>query len=327
MRARALAAGAEVAAASVAAAPEGGWEITADRLQRDASWDDGCGAANRPETPVESAAGVDGACASAQTAAAVEFFPRDATEAKCRDGAADASCGGRTGDDGPGGDSASRGGPPWLFALPAECNFSGARMDLDLIPALQVGGAGDARSSRSFRDLPDHSSSIVDDSHGSSTLRARAPQARGWMVVLDAAKACATHPPDLSRWKPEFVVLSFYKARPSRTAPCLICIAATAQRRADSYQFNIIAADFRRSGWPGSAHCPPRRASGALARQGVLWRRNGGGRRRTGSVLRAAAGRGGAGGRDGAVSLRSGCEAWCGRADDPLPRLQLPAPC
>lgn len=45
-------------------------------------------------------------------------------------------------------------------------------------------------------------------------------QARGWMVVLDAAKACATHPPDLSRWKPEFVVLSFYKVRPSCCVNC-----------------------------------------------------------------------------------------------------------
>jgi molybdenum cofactor sulfurtransferase len=32
-----------------------------------------------------------------------------------------------------------------------------------------------------------------------------------WMVMLDAAKQCATHPPDLRLHKPHFVSLSFYK--------------------------------------------------------------------------------------------------------------------
>ncbi len=32
-----------------------------------------------------------------------------------------------------------------------------------------------------------------------------------WRVLLDAAKGCATHPPDLSRHPADFVALSFYK--------------------------------------------------------------------------------------------------------------------
>jgi molybdenum cofactor sulfurtransferase len=71
--------------------------------------------------------------------------------------------------------------PLSLFALPAECNFSGARLDLRLVDALQQSGGADG--------VP------------------HAP----WVVLLDAAKAAATHPPDLSRFRPHFVALSFYK--------------------------------------------------------------------------------------------------------------------
>lgn len=31
------------------------------------------------------------------------------------------------------------------------------------------------------------------------------------MVLIDAAKGCATQPPDLSKYKADFVVMSFYK--------------------------------------------------------------------------------------------------------------------
>lgn len=32
-----------------------------------------------------------------------------------------------------------------------------------------------------------------------------------WMVLIDAAKGCATAPPDLSLYPADFVVISFYK--------------------------------------------------------------------------------------------------------------------
>lgn len=31
------------------------------------------------------------------------------------------------------------------------------------------------------------------------------------MVLIDAAKGCATKPPDLSKYQADFVVISFYK--------------------------------------------------------------------------------------------------------------------
>lgn len=32
-----------------------------------------------------------------------------------------------------------------------------------------------------------------------------------WMVLIDAAKGCATKPPDLSEYQADFVIISFYK--------------------------------------------------------------------------------------------------------------------
>jgi selenocysteine lyase/cysteine desulfurase len=59
-----------------------------------------------------------------------------------------------------------------LFAYPAQSNFSGVQHPLEWIEEAQ---------------------------------------ARGWDVLLDAAAFVPTNPLDLSRWRPEFVALSFYK--------------------------------------------------------------------------------------------------------------------
>ncbi|KAL2641505.1 hypothetical protein R1flu_009092 [Riccia fluitans] len=67
-----------------------------------------------------------------------------------------------------------------LFAFPQECNFSGVRFDLGLIPHVQ---------------------------HGSHTESQR----EKWLVLLDAAKGCSTSPPDLHRFPADFVAISFYK--------------------------------------------------------------------------------------------------------------------
>ena len=61
---------------------------------------------------------------------------------------------------------------PGLFAFPAQSNFSGVQHDLAFIEAAQ---------------------------------------SRGWDVLLDAAAFVPTNRLDLSRWHPDFVVLSFYK--------------------------------------------------------------------------------------------------------------------
>lgn len=59
-----------------------------------------------------------------------------------------------------------------LFAFPSESNFTGVRYSLEAIHQWQE---------------------------------------RGYRVLLDAAKASASRPPDLGRYRPDFVVLSYYK--------------------------------------------------------------------------------------------------------------------
>ncbi|KAA8527170.1 hypothetical protein F0562_008601 [Nyssa sinensis] len=72
-----------------------------------------------------------------------------------------------------------------LFAFPSECNFSGVRFNLNLV-----------------RIIKEDSGRILKGS----------PNCKGcWMVLIDAAKGCATDPPDLSKYQADFVVISFYK--------------------------------------------------------------------------------------------------------------------
>ncbi|CAL5402452.1 unnamed protein product [Camellia sinensis] len=72
-----------------------------------------------------------------------------------------------------------------LFAFPSECNFSGSRFSLDLVNIIK-----------------DDSERVLEGS----------PYCKGrWMVLLDAAKGCATEPPDLSKYQADFVIISFYK--------------------------------------------------------------------------------------------------------------------
>ncbi|KAK6149517.1 hypothetical protein DH2020_017042 [Rehmannia glutinosa] len=72
-----------------------------------------------------------------------------------------------------------------LFAFPSECNFSGRRFNLDLVNV------------------------IKEDSY---EMPGTSPRHSGhWVVLIDAAKGSATSPPDLSKYKADFVVVSFYK--------------------------------------------------------------------------------------------------------------------
>ncbi|XP_070018899.1 molybdenum cofactor sulfurase isoform X2 [Nicotiana sylvestris] len=72
-----------------------------------------------------------------------------------------------------------------LFAFPSECNFSGRKFDPYLVKVIK-----------------EESERIL----GSSQY------GRGcWLVLIDAAKGCATDPADLSKFKADFVVFSFYK--------------------------------------------------------------------------------------------------------------------
>ncbi|XP_059284298.1 molybdenum cofactor sulfurase isoform X1 [Lycium ferocissimum] len=73
-----------------------------------------------------------------------------------------------------------------LFAFPSECNFSGRKFDPYLVNIIKE--------------------------EGSERILASSQYCRGcWLVLIDAAKGCATDPPDLSKFKADFVVFSFYK--------------------------------------------------------------------------------------------------------------------
>ncbi|KAF7140730.1 hypothetical protein RHSIM_Rhsim06G0239800 [Rhododendron simsii] len=72
-----------------------------------------------------------------------------------------------------------------LFAFPSECNFSGSRFGLHLVNTVK-----------------DDTVRVLEGS----------PYCKGrWMVLIDAAKGCATKPPDLSKYQADYVIISFYK--------------------------------------------------------------------------------------------------------------------
>lgn len=72
-----------------------------------------------------------------------------------------------------------------LFAFPAESNFSGSRYSLDIVKFIQDGKQFSVPSKNSER--------------------------KRFRVLVDAAKASASFPPNLSVYKPDFVVMSYYK--------------------------------------------------------------------------------------------------------------------
>ncbi|CAE5957663.1 unnamed protein product [Arabidopsis arenosa] len=80
----------------------------------------------------------------------------------------------------------SRGNAYNLFAFPSECNFSGLRFNLDLVKLIK-----------------ENPETMLQGSPFSKSKR--------WMVLIDAAKGCATLPPDLLEYPADFVVVSFYK--------------------------------------------------------------------------------------------------------------------
>ncbi|KAL5199302.1 hypothetical protein ABZP36_020505 [Zizania latifolia] len=67
-----------------------------------------------------------------------------------------------------------------IFAFPSECNFSGQKFNLNLVKLIKEG------------KIP-------------------LQQQGQWMVLIDAAKGCATEPPNLTLYPADFVVCSFYK--------------------------------------------------------------------------------------------------------------------
>ena len=108
-----------------------------------------------------------------------------------------------------------------LFAFPLESNFSGNRYPEELVDCIQnIGGASSSLSSSSTttKTLKLAPGAVSWHSTPSSSITTTATEnetcelpAGEWRVLIDAAKACATQPPDLSTHHPDFVALSFYK--------------------------------------------------------------------------------------------------------------------
>lgn len=138
--------------------------------------------------------------------------------------------GGRDADGGPGTPAVAR-EPVRLFAFPLECNFSGARLHESLVDHVQRHGpfaspAGHRPSGTTHAGeaAAEGTDGVVPADGGSEQLR---PSGAGgkrpagsdsgsgsgprWLVLIDAAKACATSSPDLSHHPADIVVLSYYK--------------------------------------------------------------------------------------------------------------------
>lgn len=98
----------------------------------------------------------------------------------------------------------SSSGADHLFAYPLESNFSGARYPLHLATTIQTGKTpGEAYSPTGNQGaLP----MDREDPSGAGACSEVAGTPRRWWVLLDAAKACSTCPPDLRVHKPDFVV-------------------------------------------------------------------------------------------------------------------------
>jgi hypothetical protein len=81
-----------------------------------------------------------------------------------------------------------------LFVVPAECNFSGTKYDCgQLLHTWQQVCA--ARHSKQQQQQQQQ----------------QAPQLQQWLLLVDAAKACASHPTDLSACPADMLALSYYK--------------------------------------------------------------------------------------------------------------------
>ncbi|CAH2037341.1 unnamed protein product [Thlaspi arvense] len=99
----------------------------------------------------------------------------------------------------------SRGDAYNLFAFPSECNFTGLRFNLDLVKLIKENPEATLQGSP-------FGTYVSSDILSSSLIFLSALHwSKRWMVLIDAAKGCATLPPNLSEYPADFVVVSFYK--------------------------------------------------------------------------------------------------------------------
>jgi molybdenum cofactor sulfurtransferase len=108
-----------------------------------------------------------------------------------------------------------------LVLLPAECNFSGQRLSAaqvtDILQQLQQQAQAQAVSRGSAHAEPkQQQEEQPQDLQQQPSMQQQQQQQQGgrvdrWVVVLDAAKACTSHPPDLATCPADMVALSHYK--------------------------------------------------------------------------------------------------------------------
>jgi len=92
-----------------------------------------------------------------------------------------------------------------LFAFPLESNFSGTRYSENLVLAIQNQNIEITTTASTTTRPPMQINS-------SSAASGCDVKTKGkWRVLLDAAKSCATNPPNLSLYPADFVALSYYK--------------------------------------------------------------------------------------------------------------------
>lgn len=85
-----------------------------------------------------------------------------------------------------------------LFVFPAQCNFSGYKYPMELIAASQAG---------KFADITENLCINREVLNG----RKYKHDSSAWFCLLDAASYVGTNQLNLSKWKPDFVAVSFYK--------------------------------------------------------------------------------------------------------------------
>ena len=119
-------------------------------------------------------------------------------------------------------------GPANLFAFPLESNFSGTRYSESLITAIQgrkttpwsvslrPGAVTWHQQTKKVAHSDDNIAEINSkttqiNEHSDSSSRPVLASGGRWYVLLDAAKACGTQPPNISKYAADFVAISYYK--------------------------------------------------------------------------------------------------------------------
>lgn len=104
--------------------------------------------------------------------------------------------------------------PEHLFAFPLESNFSGTRYSEALVSALQGRKGTRLKLNLNEGAVTWHKKKETVLGKGSEEnpqLHKYSLEPGRWRVLIDAAKACGTQPPDLSKYPADFVAISFYK--------------------------------------------------------------------------------------------------------------------